>query len=186
MFVLPYTHPLSPCSLLTLMLFLPPDTAPKAAKILAVNPTNNTIDPQPTVDNDISVTCRRRNQYSNQWHNMFNPRLIDPWNFRKENVFKIVLLTVFSVLHIISAGSIWIVSSSCLMIDTALVPNLLWFIGLWQEGYIEELTRFSQCLNAKTGFVNIWSVYQSFLYWIFMLLIEHFQRILEGQCLNIK
>ena len=23
-----------------------------------------------------------------------------------------------------------------------------------QEGYIEELTRFSQCLNAKTGFVN--------------------------------
>ena len=30
---------------------------------------------------------------------------------------------------------------------------LVWAIG--QEGYIEELTRFSQCLNAKTGFVNI-------------------------------
>ena len=27
-------------------------------------------------------------------------------------------------------------------------------IGLNQEGYIEELTRFSQCLNAKTGFVH--------------------------------
>ena len=24
----------------------------------------------------------------------------------------------------------------------------------FQKGYIEELTRFSQCLNAKTGFVN--------------------------------
>ena len=23
-----------------------------------------------------------------------------------------------------------------------------------QGGYMEELTRFSQCLNAKTGFVN--------------------------------
>ena len=53
-----------------------------------------------------------------------------------------------------------------------------------QEGYIEELTRFSQCLNAKTGFVNFWSVYQSFLYWIFMFQIVHFQKILEGQCLN--
>ena len=53
-----------------------------------------------------------------------------------------------------------------------------------QEGYIEELTRFSQCLNAKTGFVNSWSVYQSFLYWIFMFQIIHFQKILEGQCLN--
>ena len=29
-----------------------------------------------------------------------------------------------------------------------------------QEGYLEELTRFSSCLNAKTGFVNFWSVYQ--------------------------
>ena len=102
MFVLPYTHPWSPCSLLTLMLFLPPDTAPKAAKTLAVNPTNSTIDPQPTVDNDISVTCRRRNQYSNQWHNMFNPRLIDPWSFRKKNDF---------IKVIISAGSIWIYGS---------------------------------------------------------------------------
>ena len=27
-------------------------------------------------------------------------------------------------------------------------------VCLHQEGYIEELTRFSQCLNAKTGFVN--------------------------------
>ena len=26
--------------------------------------------------------------------------------------------------------------------------------GVFQEGYIEELTRFSQCLNAKTGFIN--------------------------------
>ena len=32
------------------------------------------------------------------------------------------------------------------------------------EGYIEELSRFSQCLNVKTGFVNFRSVYQSFLY----------------------
>ena len=53
-----------------------------------------------------------------------------------------------------------------------------------QEVYIEELTRFSQCLNAKTGFVNFWSVYQPFLYWIFMFQIVHFQKILEGQCLN--
>ena len=53
-----------------------------------------------------------------------------------------------------------------------------------QEGYIEELTRLSQCLNAKTGFVHFWSVYQSFLYWIFMFQIEHYQKILEGQCLN--
>ena len=56
--------------------------------------------------------------------------------------------------------------------------------GAMQEGYIEELTRFSQCLNAKTGFVSFWSVYQSFLYWIFTFQIEHLQKILEGQCLN--
>ena len=53
-----------------------------------------------------------------------------------------------------------------------------------KEGYKQELTRFSQCLNAKTGFVNFWSVYQQFLYWIFMFQIVHFQKILEGQCLN--
>ena len=52
------------------------------------------------------------------------------------------------------------------------------------EGYIVELTRLSQCLNAKTGLVHFWSVYQSFLYWIFMFQIVHFQKILEGQCLN--
>ena len=33
-----------------------------------------------------------------------------------------------------------------------------------QEGYIEEVTRLSQCLNAKTGFVHFRSVYQPFLY----------------------
>ena len=38
-------------------------------------------------------------------------------------------------------------------------------LGFAQEGYIEELTRFS------------------FLYWIFMFQILHFQKILEGQCL---
>ena len=27
-------------------------------------------------------------------------------------------------------------------------------LGLDQEGYIEEVTRLSQCLNAKTGFVH--------------------------------
>ena len=53
-----------------------------------------------------------------------------------------------------------------------------------QEGYIEELTRFSQCLNAKTGFVNFWRVHQSFLYSIFVFQIEHFQKTLEGQYLN--
>ena len=71
---------------------------------------------------------------------------------------------------------------------------LLYFIGItfrftsiisvYQEGYIEEVTRLSQCLNAKTGFVYFWSVYWSFLYWIFMFQIVHFQKILEGQCLN--
>ena len=53
-----------------------------------------------------------------------------------------------------------------------------------QEGYIKKLTRLSQCLNAKTGFVHFWSEYQSLLYWIFMFQIVHFQKILEGQCLN--
>ena len=43
-----------------------------------------------------------------------------------------------------------------------------------QVGYIEELTRFSQCLNAKTSFANFWSVYQPFLFWIFMFQIVHF------------
>ena len=33
-------------------------------------------------------------------------------------------------------------------------------VSLVQEGYKKELTRFSQCLNAKTGFVNFWSAYQ--------------------------
>ena len=56
-----------------------------------------------------------------------------------------------------------------------------------QEGYIEEMTRFSHCLNAKTGFVNFWSVYQSFLYWIFMYvsdktLSKDFRRAV--QCLD--
>ena len=57
-------------------------------------------------------------------------------------------------------------------------------VCLEQGWYIEELTRFSQCLNAKTGFVKFWSVYQSFSYWIFMFQIVHFQKILQGQCLN--
>ena len=48
-----------------------------------------------------------------------------------------------------------------------------------QEGYIEELTRFPLCLNSKTWFVNFWNVYQSFLYWISMSQIVHFQKILE-------
>ena len=39
---------------------------------------------------------------------------------------------------------------------------------------------FLKCLNKKTVFVNFWSVYQSFLYWIFMFQIAHFQKILEG------
>ena len=38
--------------------------------------------------------------------------------------------------------------------------------------------------NAKTGFVNFWSVHQSFLYRIFMFQIIHLQKILEGHCLN--
>ena len=43
---------------------------------------------------------------------------------------------------------------------TCVVANIARFAvksgncGENQEGYIEELTRFSQCLNAKTGFVN--------------------------------
>ena len=60
----------------------------------------------------------------------------------------------------------------------------LYLLSSGQEGYIEELTSLSQCLIAKTGFVHFWSVYQSFLYWIFMFQIVHFQKILEVQCLN--
>ena len=48
---------------------------------------------------------------------------------------------------------------------------------------MEELSRFSQCQNAKTGLVNFWSVYHSF-FLIFMFQIEHFQKILEGKCHN--
>ena len=33
------------------------------------------------------------------------------------------------------------------------------YVTYLQEGYIEEMTRFSHCLNAKTGFVNYWSVH---------------------------
>ena len=55
---------------------------------------------------------------------------------------------------------------------------------LTQGGYIEELTRFSQCQNAKTCFVNFLSVAQSFLYCTFMFQIVQFQKILEGQCLK--
>ena len=60
----------------------------------------------------------------------------------------------------------------------------LYMYNKTQEGYIEELSRFSQCLNAKTGFVAFWSVYKSFLFWIFLFQIVHLQKILEGQCLN--
>ena len=45
----------------------------------------------------------------------------------------------------------------------------------------KELSRFSQCWNAKTVFVNFWSVYcaSRILYWTFM-----FQKILEEHFLN--
>ena len=56
--------------------------------------------------------------------------------------------------------------------------------GTSQEGYIEEMTRFSHYLNAKTGFAFFWNAYQSFSYWKFMFQIGHFQKILEWQCLK--
>ena len=36
------------------------------------------------------------------------------------------------------------------------IASIEW--GYEQERYIEELSRFYQCLNTKTGFVNFWSV----------------------------
>ena len=48
-----------------------------------------------------------------------------------------------------------------------------------QEGYTDELSRFSLCLNAKTGFVNFCCVYQSFLHWTFKFQIVNFIEILE-------
>ena len=52
------------------------------------------------------------------------------------------------------------------------------------QGKIEELTIFSQCQNTKTGSVKIWSVYQSFLYWIIIFHRVHFQKILEVEVVS--